>query len=366
MVYLCLCLLFVPWLYEWVVGFVQAPNLGYLSRSAMSLLPVAAVGFGGYRLVAGYFNVAGVADPVEITQRIKQKVCWLVRPGAIEVFYDSTTGDPRRRSAADGASESGSVRVDEITADSLRTILAMEVAVRRGVRGRVLDLTARRDGKGGVAASMFMVTTASAADMAKELLSTVHEAFADDGAAQPVQDAMNDPSEPIVQIGLDEIVVSGSPFEPKLLADARDASPATGRLMAVGVALFAGGLACAIWGSSSIKFFGGILLFIGFSVIVNSIYARYRSSPSRWIATPGSLRIERFTRLIPLLGPKVRTIPVATFGGVRVAQRRGVPVLEVREVGKTKPCAILVPDDLRGREPAELAQAVDAMVRRST
>jgi hypothetical protein len=60
----------------------------------------------------------------------------------------------------------------------------------------------------------------------------------------------------------------------------------------------------------------------------------------------------------------VRTIRTAKFGSVQVADRQGVPVLEVRKAGARKPYAILVSDDLRGRDPTALAAAIEAMVRR--
>lgn len=366
--YIALLVLSGPSLFDFLQGLVQDPSLGYLSRSAASLLPLAAVAWSVYSIVAGIVHVSGAKEPADITARIRTKSRWLVQPGKVEVFQVSLASDPRRRTGASVDSDSSGVSVHEIDAESLRTIFAMEVPARRGVRGRVLDVSARRDGQGGVAASMFVVTTVPAAQFANDLLETVRERGAavrePETASVPAASPSDDPAEPITHVEVDRITVSGSPFEPKLLADARFSTAATGPLAIVGFLVFVGGTAMGVWGSRGTRALGGVFVFIGFAISVNALYSRYRASPARWIATPGALCIERYTRLVPLLGPKVRTIRTAKFGSVQVADRQGVPVLEVRKAGARKPYAILVSDDLRGRDPTALAAAIEAMVRR--
>jgi len=365
--YLSLTVFLAPQLLGFVRGLAQDPSLAFLSRSFGTLALIGILCLTGYSLFAGIFNISGVSEPAEITARIRRKSRWLVRPGMIEVFVAGFGSDPRRRS---GGSEVGGVIVQEIDASSLRTILSMEVPARRGVRGRVLDLTARRDGQGGVAASMFVVTAATAAQFANDLLETARDAQAVDcplplESVAPPPLPNPDPSEPVSHVGVDQIVISGSPFEPRLLADARGTMAATPRMAVIGMVLLVCGIACVVLGDRGTQFIGGLVFFLGLSTSVGWIYARYRSSPSRWIASPGVLRIESYTRIVPLFGPKVRTIRAARFGSVQAAERHGVPVLEARKAGARRPSAILVPDEWRGREPAALAAAIELIVRRS-
>jgi len=340
-----------------VRGFAADPSFAQFTKSFGTLVVLASMGLVIYFLIAGFVNLSGISDPAGITARIRNKQCWLVKPEGVEVH---------------GV---GLRQVERVPAKSVRTVLAMEVPTRRGIRGRVVDLSIRRDGTQGVAASMFVVTDAPTAHVGADVLATLREGEGEGegetGGANAVKDIevlpspIPDAAEPVSYVGTGEIVLSGSPFEPKLLADARVALPGFGKAILGGLLCFGVGLALAIWAGPGFVSIGALCILIGFSLIVIAIYARWRASPSRWIARAGSLRIERYTRPFRFLGPSVRTIRAAKLGGVQATERQGVPVLEVRKGRSRKPCAILVPDELGGRDPATVAAAIEAMVRRS-
>lgn len=366
--FVALLFVFGPNLWGFLNGFVKDPSLGYLGHTASSLLPLAVIAWSAYNLFAGVFHVSGARDPADITARIRRKSRWLVQPGKIESFDVGIARDARRRSGANVDSDSQGVIRQEIEADSLRTIFALDVPARRGVRGRVLNIMLRRDGHGGVAASMFVVTTLSAVQYANDLLDTIRErqdsVGARDSESRSAASPADDPAEPITQVGSDKIELSGSPFEPKFAAEVGGYRSKPSATYLIAFPILAGGVALLVWGNQRMQPWGFMMSVVGLTTVLSGLYARYRSGPARWTATPGALRIVRYTRPIPFLWPKVRTIRAARFGGVQVWELQGVPVLEVRKAGASKPYAILVADDLRRRDPKELAAAIDAMVRR--
>lgn len=338
--YLAIVFSIVP-AYSFARGFLQDPGLGFIMSSLWTLAYLACIGVILYQCYASYVRVTGMSDPRAITERIRRKVRWLVRPGALEVFAPAATG----------------ARSRVFPADSLRAILALPARTRRSVQGQVVDLTARLDGIGGAATSMFVVTDRRPAQLADDLLAAVCDASGSDAqstAANPWQ------------LGADRIELTGSPFEPRLLNDVRLSRSTVRRLWLVPLVLF--GIAFSIplaRSTDGISMLAFVLAILSLpAVAILAIYTRYRASPSRWIATPGELRIERYTRLVPFLGPSVRRLRLPAFSGVQAVEFEGAFVLQACKGARSVPCALLTLDGLRGRNPAELAAALNEMVRR--
>lgn len=325
-----------------------------------------AIGFAIYAIVRGTVARRRLRDPDDIARAITAKACWTVRPGAIEVKHGGA-GVPR---SADGGGLFGAFArrftEERIPSERIRSIAAVEVPTRRGIDGKVLHLTVRLEGSAGAAGSMYVVTRTPAAALAAELMDLLRSAPAEASIRATAAASASDASRRGIELGPERGVLRGSPFEPRFLREVTWSHRRLWLGLLAVAALLGGGIALIRSGQRGMGGLGFMMNVVGVALFVRVLYTRYRASPARWIATPGTLRIERFTRPIPWLGPSVRRIRSARLEAIRASERDGVPVLEARRVGGGAPAAILVPDDLDGRSPAEIAAAFEAIVRRPT
>jgi hypothetical protein len=349
-----------------------------------AILLLAAVAFGVGFLIWTVW--AGIAvgtrrDPAAVTDGIRFKLRWLVAPGSLRVFR----GDPATTfaRAVDGSEVAASASsFSEVPAEEIRAIDIRSVNARVGLRGSVVRLTARFEGKRGDAAMLHIVTAEDARTVRDGLLATLRRPRAQVETPEwPGLDPATSPSgsptpdrtprssgdaaasaRSAVVWSDSRIVLHGSPFEPRLSSDR------TMQMYSILLRFvwfpFALVVVCGLLiVTRTYRMYGiyaFVLCYFLFGILV---YGRWRSGSSRWTAESGELRIERFTQIIPGIGPWRQRIRAAHLGEVFVSCHEGVEFLCVSRKGSRKVKARLVPADLGGRSLGEVAEALEGLVR---
>jgi len=388
----------LPWSVYLCVGFVAFSMLRSTSDAVFSamhafsgggsldrrsifylLVGVVVIGVIGWSIV-GMLALGRERDPAVITEDIAAKQRWLISPGSLRSFA-ADPATPRFRlpgfgSAASKESEARTARSDaevagrgactEASSHEIRGIDVRVLPTRKGIHGKAVRLMAQYEGQRGAASTLHIVTAHDPHAVGEMLLATLRRAgepasaAGHDAAAAPRQA----PSR--TNWSATEIVLHGSPFEPRLIADETMLSYGIYRRWAwIPFLLAPAGLSLILW-VDGYEGYGIMACFLAFCLMATLVYGRWRSSPARWTARPGELCIERFTWIIPGIGPSRRRIAAAQLGGVAAVERDGMVMLAVTLRGRKKPCAILVPSDLGGRAPVVVAEAVEGLVRFGT